>query len=193
MYGGGDSAMGLFPLSAAFLSAGGIGTRGKPLETVGRKARGWGAGQPHYARSAAIRQTVGNGGAAKPEAKAHLRYARSVTEFFASKNGQRREDLFMKNSKIFRRGFAWLLTLSMCLGMLQVTAFAEETEAGAGGDVTVSVVNVSSDAPQVSSSDTAAAQQESSAPSADAPSGDAGNAEDSTAPADSSEIGRAHV
>ncbi len=40
MYGGGDSAMGLFPLSAAFLSAGGIGTRGKPLETVGRKARG---------------------------------------------------------------------------------------------------------------------------------------------------------
>ena len=186
MYGGGDSAMGLFPLSAAFLSAGGIGTRGKPLETVGRKARGWGAGQPHYARSAAIRQTVGNGGAAKPEAKAHLRYARSVTEFFASKNGQRREDLFMKNSKIFRRGFAWLLTLSMCLGMLQVTAFAEETEAGAGGDVTVSVVNVSSDAPQVSSSDTAAAQQESSAPSADAPSGDAGNAEDSTAPADSS-------
>lgn len=187
MYGGGDSAMGLFPLSAAFLSAGGIGTRGKPLETVGRKARGWGAGQPHYARSAAIRQTVGNGGAAKPEAKAHLRYARSVTEFFASKNGQRREDLFMKNSKIFRRGFAWLLTLSMCLGMLQVTAFAEETEAGAGGDVTVSVVNVSSDAPQVSSSDTAAAQQESSAPSADAPSGDAGNAEDSTAPADSSD------
>lgn len=187
MYGGGDSAMGLFPLSAAFLSAGGIGTRGKPLETVGRKARGWGAGQPHYARSAAIRQTVGNGGAAKPEAKAHLRYARSVTEFFASKNGQRREDLFMKNSKIFRRGFAWLLTLSMCLGMLQVTAFAEETEAGAGGDVTVSVVNVSSDAPQVSSSDTAAVQQESSAPSADAPSGDAGNAEDSTAPADSSD------
>ena len=93
MYGGGDSAMGLFPLSAAFLSAGGIGTRGKPLETVGRKARGWGAGQPHYARSAAIRQTVGNGGAAKPEAKAHLRYACSVTEFFASKNGQRREDL----------------------------------------------------------------------------------------------------
>lgn len=92
----------------------------------------------------------------------------------------------MKNSKIFRRGFAWLLTLSMCLGMLQVTAFAEETEAGAGGDVTVSVVNVSSDAPQESSSDTAAAQQESSAPSADAPSGDAGNAEDSTAPADSS-------
>ena len=72
MYGGGDSAMGLFPLSAAFLSAGGIGTRGKPLETVGRKARGCGAGQPHYARSAAIRQTVGNGGAAKPEAKAHL-------------------------------------------------------------------------------------------------------------------------
>ncbi len=186
MYGGGDSAMGLFPLSAAFLSAGGIGTRGKPLETMGRKARGWGAGQPHYARSAAIRQTVGNGGAAKPEAKAHLRYARSVTEFFASKNGQRREDLFMKNSKIFRRGFAWLLTLSMCLGMLQVTAFAEETEAGAGGDVTVSVVNVSSDAPQESSSDTAVAQQESSAPSADAPSGDAGNAEDSTAPADSS-------
>ncbi len=45
MYGGGDSAMGLFPLSAAFLSAGGIGTRGKPLETVGRKARGWGAGK----------------------------------------------------------------------------------------------------------------------------------------------------
>ena len=42
MYGGGDSAMGLFPLSAAFLSAGGIGTRGKPLETVGRKARGCG-------------------------------------------------------------------------------------------------------------------------------------------------------
>jgi len=77
--------------------AGGVGrdtvSFGKPLETVGRKARGWGAGQPHYARSAAIRQTVGNGGAAKPEAKAHLRYARSVTEFFASKNGQRREDL----------------------------------------------------------------------------------------------------
>lgn len=187
MYGGGDSAMGLFPLSAAFLSAGGIGTRGKPLETVGRKARGCGAGQPHYARSAAIRQTVGNGGAAKPEAKAHLRYARSVTEFFASKNGQRREDLFMKNSKIFRRGFAWLLTLSMCLGMLQVTAFAEETEAGAGGDVTVSVVNVSSDAPQVSSSDTAAAQQESSTPPADTPSSDAADTEDSTAPADSSD------
>ncbi len=187
MYGGGDSAMGLFPLSAAFLSAGGIGTRGKPLETVGRKARGCGAGQPHYARSAAIRQTVGNGGAAKPEAKAHLRYARSVTEFFASKNGQRREDLFMKNSKLFRRGFAWLLTLSMCLGMLQVTAFAEETEASAGGDVTVSVVNVSSDAPQESSSDTAAAQQESSTPPADTPSSDAADTEDSTAPADSSD------
>lgn len=81
------------PPSEAFLMAGKAKNAGKPLETVGRKARGCGAGQPHYARSAAIRQTVGNGGAAKPEAKAHLRYARSVTEFFASKNGQRREDL----------------------------------------------------------------------------------------------------
>lgn len=89
----------------------------------------------------------------------------------------------MKNSKLFRRGFAWLLTLSMCLGMLQVTAFAEETEASAGGDVTVSVVNVSSDAPQETSSDTVAAQQESSTPSADAPSSDAADTEDSTAPA----------
>ncbi len=93
----------------------------------------------------------------------------------------------MKNSKLFRRGFAWLLTLSMCLGMLQVTAFAEETEAGAGGDVTVSVVNVSSDAPQETSSDTAAAQQESSTPPADTPSSDAADTEDSTAPADSSD------
>ena len=91
----------------------------------------------------------------------------------------------MKNSKLFRRGFAWLLTLSMCLGMLQVTAFAEETEASAGGDVTVSVVNVSSDAPQETSSDTAAAQQESSTPPADTPSSDAADTEDSTAPADS--------
>lgn len=89
----------------------------------------------------------------------------------------------MKNSKLFRRGFAWLLTLSMCLGMLQVTAFAEETEASAGGDVTVSVVNVSSDAPQETSSDTAAAQQESSTPPADTPSGAAGDIVDSTAPA----------
>ena len=93
----------------------------------------------------------------------------------------------MKNSKLFRRGFAWLLTLSMCLGMLQVTAFAEETEASAGGDVTVSVVNVSSDAPQETSSDTAAAQQESSTPPADTPSSDAADTEDSTAPADSSD------
>ena len=93
----------------------------------------------------------------------------------------------MKNSKIFRRGFAWLLTLSMCLGMLQVTAFAEETETSAGGDVTVSVVNVSNDTSQESSSDTAATQQESSTPPADTPSGDAGNSEDSTAPADSSD------
>ena len=88
----------------------------------------------------------------------------------------------MKNSKLFRRGFAWLLTLSMCLGMLQVTAFAEETEASAGGDVTVSVVQVSNDTQRESSSDTAE-KQESSTPSADAPSGAAGDIVDSTAPA----------
>ncbi len=88
----------------------------------------------------------------------------------------------MKKSKLFKRGFAWFLTLSMCLGMLQVTAFAEEAETSAGGDVTVSVVNVSSTA-QESSSDTAATQQENSAPSAAAPSGDAESTESSTAPA----------
>ena len=35
---------------------------GKPLETMGRKARGCRAESPRYARSVACRQTAGNGG-----------------------------------------------------------------------------------------------------------------------------------
>lgn len=34
----------------------------------------------------------------------------------------------MKQRNLCKRGFAWLLTLAMCLGMLQVTAFAEGEE-----------------------------------------------------------------
>ncbi len=64
---------------------------GKTWETMRRKARGCGAFFSPYARSAAIWQTSGNAGTAKPEAvatgnaPAHSpRYARSVTGSFAS-------------------------------------------------------------------------------------------------------------
>ena len=72
----GDSALVIAPPSCASGTAGPMSTATQSTKFFPRT---W--------------QTVGNGGAAKPEAKAHLRYARSVTEFFASKNGQRREDL----------------------------------------------------------------------------------------------------
>ena len=57
------------PPWCASAAAGAAGRRlGKPLETMGRKARGFCAARLHNARSVAIWHPIGNGGNAKPEA-----------------------------------------------------------------------------------------------------------------------------
>ncbi len=75
----------------AAAGGGAIEVRRQTIGNNGTQSQKASARFPRHARSAAIRQTGGNAGTAKPEAtgRTHPPYARSVTGYFASVNAKK--------------------------------------------------------------------------------------------------------